>query len=126
MLITGASGGIGLATARAFAAEGCRLVLHYHRNRQPLDELAVQLATAPAVIAADLRDEDQTQRLFDGALDAFARIDTLVVNAGIWPADFTPVHEMSLAASCPCSAATGRNLNGGHTYTASAYRSSIT
>jgi 3-oxoacyl-[acyl-carrier protein] reductase len=96
VLITGASGGIGLATARAFAAEGCRLVLHYHHNRRPLDELAQQLALAPAVIAADLRDEDQAQRLFDEAMDSVARIDTLVVNAGIWPADFTPLHELSL------------------------------
>ncbi len=97
VLITGASGGIGLATAQAFAAEGCRLVLHYHRNRQPLDALTRQFSTAPTVIAADLRNEDQAQRLLDEALGSIARIDTLVVNAGIWPADFTPVHEMSLA-----------------------------
>ncbi len=96
VLITGASGGIGLATARAFAAEGGRLVLHYHRNRKPLDDLAKQLSTESPTISADLRDEDQAQRLFDEALGSIDRIDTLVVNAGVWPPDFTPMHEMSL------------------------------
>ncbi len=96
VLITGASGGIGLATARAFAAEGCRLVLHYHRNRRPLDDLTKQLSTDSTAISADLRDEDEAQRLFDEALGSFGRIDTLVVNAGIWPAESTPMHDMSL------------------------------
>ena len=96
VLITGSSGGIGLATARAFAAEGCRLVLHYHRNRRPLDELTEQLSMDSTAISADLRDEDEAQKLFDEALGSFGRIDTLVVNAGIWPAESTPMHDMSL------------------------------
>ncbi len=96
VLITGASGGIGLATARAFAAEGCRLVLHYHRNRRPVDDLTEQLSMDSTAISADLRDEDEAQKLFDEALGSFGRIDTLVVNAGIWPAESTPMHDMSL------------------------------
>jgi len=45
ILITGASGGIGLAIARAFAGEGAKLVLHYHRNLAGARKLQRELAT---------------------------------------------------------------------------------
>ena len=43
ILITGASGGIGAATARAFAAEGAKLVLHCHAHRAKAEQLAGEL-----------------------------------------------------------------------------------
>ena len=46
VLITGASGGIGLSTARAFADEGASLALHFHTNRAPLDALVPVLESA--------------------------------------------------------------------------------
>ena len=86
MLITGASRGIGAATARLAAAQGYALCLNY-RHRQDamqslLDELHVTGAKAIAV-AADVADEAQVAQLF-ATLDAeFGRLDALVNNAGM-------------------------------------------
>jgi 3-oxoacyl-[acyl-carrier protein] reductase len=96
VLITGASGGIGLATARVFAAGGARLALHYHTRREPLAALAQELSASACVEQADLRDATQTQRLFDRAVAALGQIDIVVVNAGVWPDRGVPLHEMSL------------------------------
>lgn len=97
-LITGASGGIGLGVARAFAAEGARLALHYHRNRAPLEQLQRRLPAADIMVfGADLRQEQEAGALFAAARSHFGRVDTLVANAGIWTEQETPVQEMSLA-----------------------------
>jgi 3-oxoacyl-[acyl-carrier protein] reductase len=52
--VTGASGGVGSACARAFAAEGCEVVVHYHGGRGRAEALASELGGAP-VVGADLR-----------------------------------------------------------------------
>jgi 3-oxoacyl-[acyl-carrier protein] reductase len=96
VMITGASGGIGLATARAFAAEGAQLVLHYHTRPEPPAELCRGLAVRNVAVGADLRHEDQVDRLFAEALREMPRIDAVVVNAGIWHAQAAPLHEMAL------------------------------
>lgn len=86
MLITGASRGIGAATARLAAAQGYALCLNY-RHRQDamqslLDELHATGAKAIAV-AADVADEAQVARLFATLDDEFGRLDALVNNAGM-------------------------------------------
>ncbi|MCF6783157.1 SDR family oxidoreductase [Stutzerimonas stutzeri] len=86
MLITGASRGIGAATARLAAAQGYALCLNYrHRGnamQSLLDELHATGAKAIAV-AADVADEAQVAQLF-ATLDAeFGRLDALVNNAGM-------------------------------------------
>jgi len=86
MLITGASRGIGAATARLAAAQGYALCLNY-RHRQDamqtlLDELQAE-GTKAIAVAADVADETQVARLF-ATLDAeFGRLDVLVNNAGM-------------------------------------------
>jgi len=95
VLITGASGGIGLAVAVAFAEEGAKLVLHCHTRAEPLRELQRRIEVPNVAVQADLRDEQQVERVFAEALSAFPRIDVLVVNAGIFKSENVPLHEMT-------------------------------
>lgn len=97
VLITGASGGIGSATARAFASEDAQLLLHYHTNRTAAEALCAEIGGRSFTIQADLRAESQTDAMFAEALEAFPRIDVLVVNSGIWESEPAPVHQMTLA-----------------------------
>jgi 3-oxoacyl-[acyl-carrier protein] reductase len=96
VMVTGASGGIGRATARAFAAEGASVVLHYHRNAESAEQLRAEIGDAAVAVAADLRDEAQTAALFDAAIGRFGSVDSVVVNAGVWSPDAGPLHTMSL------------------------------
>jgi 3-oxoacyl-[acyl-carrier protein] reductase len=87
VLVTGASGGIGGACARAFAAEGAEIVAHYHRGRERAEALGdVQ------VVGADLTKEDEVERLFAEA----GRLDVCAAIAGAWPSEDVPVWELSL------------------------------
>jgi 3-oxoacyl-[acyl-carrier protein] reductase len=96
VIVTGASGGIGQATARAVAAEGASVVLHYHRQADAAETLRRELGDAAISVAADLRDESQTASMFDAATGRFGRVDSVVVNAGIWTAKAVPLHSMSV------------------------------
>jgi len=91
VLVTGASGGIGSACARAFAAEGAEVVVHYHRGRERAEALAAELGRA-VVIGADLTREDEVGRLFAEA----GRLDVCAAVAGIWPSEDLPVWELPL------------------------------
>lgn len=97
VLVTGASGGIGSAIARAFAAEGAKLVLHGHRNRGGLARLQSELSNVESIIVhADLTQEAGVKKLFAQAVERFDRVDTLVANAGGWETRDVPLQQMSL------------------------------
>jgi 3-oxoacyl-[acyl-carrier protein] reductase len=97
VIVTGASGAIGSATARRFAEEGANVVLHYHRNRQSVESLRSELKSVEtAIIHADLAKETETRRLFAQVLKQFGRVDTLIANAGSWETSDVPLHKMSL------------------------------
>lgn len=78
VLITGATGGIGEAAARAFSREGYRVVIHYNQNEQKATELANELPDS-VIFRADLSDRAQVERL----AEAFPETDVLVNNAAI-------------------------------------------
>ena len=92
---TGASGGIGAACARAFAAEGARVVAHYHRGEERAQALARELG-AP-VAQADLTVEADVERLFAEARDALGAVDVCAAVAGVYPEEDVAVRDLDLA-----------------------------
>jgi 3-oxoacyl-[acyl-carrier protein] reductase len=85
VLVTGSSRGVGAATARAFAARGDRVVVHYRSAEAPARELLESLAgDGHALVRADLSRPDEVRRLADEAADALGRIDVLVNNAALF------------------------------------------
>jgi 3-oxoacyl-[acyl-carrier protein] reductase len=95
VLVTGASGGIGAACAHAFAAEGARVAVHYHRGEDRARAVALELGGAPT-FRADLADEREVDRLFEEARSALGRIDVCAAVAGVWPSQDVPVWRLSL------------------------------
>ncbi len=105
VLVTGASSGIGAATARAASQAGARVVLAARREDQ-IRQLAAELGAAVHV-RCDVTDSKQVAAAVEAATSAFGRIDVLVNNAGqglhapleqIDPEDFRAVLDLNLVA----------------------------
>jgi len=97
-IVTGASSGIGRATAKLFAQEGAKLVLAARRGNL-LDELVaeIKLDGGQAVcLAGDVQQESHAKALVDCAIDTYGALDIAFNNAGIIGAG-KPVTELSLA-----------------------------
>jgi len=85
IVITGASSGIGLATAREAARWGARLVLA-SRNRKALDALVEELKASGSeaiAVTADVGIQDDHKKILDAATTAFGGVETWVNNAGV-------------------------------------------
>lgn len=85
VLITGASSGIGAATARALVAEGAKVVLGARREER-LQALCEELGEAAVSIAVDVTSLADMQRMVALAKERFGKVDALFANAGIMPA----------------------------------------
>lgn len=104
-IVTGASSGIGEATARELTARGAKVVLAARRTER-LDKLAVQLPNALAV-TTDVTQPDQITALVDATLTRFGRVDIVINNAGqglhlpladVDPDDFRAIFELNVVA----------------------------
>jgi 3-oxoacyl-[acyl-carrier protein] reductase len=85
VLVTGASRGIGAAVARAFAASGDRVGLHYGSRRDAALQACASLAGEGHVVAgADLTDPEAIRSMVDEVAGALGGIDVLVNNAGVF------------------------------------------
>jgi len=85
VLVTGASRGIGRATAELMAEQGARVAVHYATNREAAEETLAGLAgDGHFPVAGDLGDPDAVATLTVDVYDRFGRLDVLVNNAGIF------------------------------------------
>ena len=86
MLITGASRGIGAATARLAAHQGYALCLNYHQREDAVKQVLEQVHAAGVsaiTVKADVADEGQVVQMFEMIDREFSRLDVLVNNAGM-------------------------------------------
>lgn len=86
-LITGAGGGLGQAMARAVAQDGAAVALHYRSRREPVEQLAAELAgfgIATAIVQGDLTDPAAPARILKAAAVEIGPVDILINNAGDW------------------------------------------
>ncbi|MFI5692240.1 SDR family NAD(P)-dependent oxidoreductase [Kribbella sp. NPDC051586] len=85
VLVTGASRGIGAATARAFAAAGDRVAVHYGASSEAAAQVLKELpGTGHVAVQADLADPAAIESMVEDAARALGSIDVLVNNAGLY------------------------------------------
>jgi NADP-dependent 3-hydroxy acid dehydrogenase YdfG len=87
VVITGASSGLGEATARLLAAQGAKVVLGA-RRKERIEALAAELkgkGGQALALATDVTQREQVRALADAAVESFGRLDVMINNAGLMP-----------------------------------------
>jgi len=85
-LITGASRGIGAATAKLLAQHGAAVIVNYHQNQKAADEVVKAITDKggqAVAIQADGRNRDQVETMVKKAVGVFGPVDILILNAGM-------------------------------------------
>ena len=98
VLVTGATSGIGAATAKAFAARGDRVVLAGRRTDKG-EAIADEIKSAGGealFVQADVAESEQIEALVEKTVATYGRLDVAFNNAGIEGDVFVPVHEQSI------------------------------
>lgn len=129
VLVTGGSRGIGAAIARAVAARGARVLLHYARSREAAEAIRAEIGPSSChLLSADFAKPDAASALWRDAEAQGSRIDVLVNNAGIfapapiaspmadWQRAFAQVMQVNLTAPaelCKLAVAHFRKNGGG-------------
>lgn len=119
-IVTGASRGIGRATALALAAAGAHLVVNYARSSAAADEVVAQIMDnggSAIALQADASQADQVDALVKATMDKWGRVDVLVNNAGITrdtlllrmkPEDWQAVIDLNLTGVFLCTRAVSK------------------
>jgi NAD(P)-dependent dehydrogenase (short-subunit alcohol dehydrogenase family) len=117
-LITGASSGIGAATAMAFKELGAKIAIGYNRNRDGAEKIAS--ATGALAIHADVRDEGGIKTLVDTTAAQYGPIDILINNAGslvermkireITAAKWDDIFRLNMTSAVLCSQAVAQSM----------------
>ena len=96
-LITGGSRGIGAETVRLFSTAGARVVFSYRQAKEPALALMNECGgpTRCVAIEQQLSSPADGRKLVGAAVTAFGRLDALVVNHGVWPAEDAPIELMT-------------------------------
>ncbi|MGZ4561488.1 MAG: SDR family NAD(P)-dependent oxidoreductase, partial [Mycobacteriaceae bacterium] len=125
-VVTGASSGLGVAFAKAFAEAGADVVLAARRAEKLEDtaELVRQTGRKALCVSTDVADPEQAQHMIDAAMERFGRVDTLINNAGIGtaypatretPEQFRQVIDVNLNGAYWAAQACGRVMQPGST-----------
>jgi len=85
ILITGASRGIGRATAIQFAESGGRVAINYHKNKeQALETLKLLSGSGHITVQSDMKDPESLKNMVEEVTEKMGKIDILVNNAGVY------------------------------------------
>jgi 3-oxoacyl-[acyl-carrier protein] reductase len=95
-LITGGSRGIGAATLRMFAAADAKVAFSYQKARAQAEALVAECGAANCyAVASDLSSPQAARLLVAEAVKRFGRLDILIANHGVWPAEDVSIDRMS-------------------------------
>jgi 3-oxoacyl-[acyl-carrier protein] reductase len=94
-LITGGSRGIGAAAVRMFVKAGAKVVFNYQKASKPAEQLVQALGQENCqAVACDLTGTETPRDLVAAAVKRFGRLDILVANHGVWPAEDASIDQM--------------------------------